>query len=211
MLHRCLTLLLVVCLGLPHPSLYAQSASLDLDPPDLEHTPLDNTSGTASEIIRLNASDQQGLKDISLYYRFSSDETYSAIPMQATGIASTYESIVRLPRSSSTIYYYFEAVDISGNRVLDGYPFSPYTRNIQFTDTSAAVGSGPSTEPPVAAETQATTTRKPWMLLLGLLVVGALVAGSSSGGSSSSDGGGDPAPSDPDSPTVPVNLTVPLP
>lgn len=179
-----LTALLVLCLGWAITAVAEiDDLPLDLEPPLIEHTPLDEADAGIRQQFFATVVDDDDLRSVRFFYRFQGEPIYSELTMRRISYSSTYiAEILTDPDSDRTIQYYLQAEDLAGNRTLRGYAFSPLARRIVL----------PAGEPPVAPPGQGDAGNTPaadsgrartriLYTVLGVLAAGALVAATQGG------------------------------
>ena len=208
--YLCITLSTWLVVSALLTSIAQAQSVLDATPPVIE---LDETTeGIAGEtqVFTARVTDDLGLRDVKLYYRFSGQEAYTDLLMQQLGNTGYFSANVPTEETETrSIEYYIQARDNGGNRVIKGFAFEPYVRFLvlpepvqeppeQDTDIANAVA----VEPPAPSEPESSSKFKWWYLAVGVLVAGGLAAAASSGG----DGGGTPS-----TPQTLVTISVPNP
>lgn len=149
--------------------------ALDLEPPLIEHTPLDVAEAGIRQQFVATVVDDDELGSVRFYYRFQGEPIYSELTMRRISYSSTYiAEILTDPDSDRAIQYYLQAEDRAGNRTLRGYAFSPITRRIVLP--SGPVAADVSAVPASATSGGIATRTKILYGVLGILAVGALVA-----------------------------------
>lgn len=174
--------------------------SFDVEPPVIDHDVVEASASAETQTFFANVADDVELGSVRFFYRFEGESQYTSVIMERVATSSTYSVQVETEVGDDrAIEYYFEARDVSGNRTLRGYNFSPLERLIEVPQLPAE---------PVVAEGPKPINRRPIYYVVGGVVavalLGALVSGSSGGG-----GGGDPI-DDPmvDDPMGPGNFTL---
>jgi len=164
---------------------YAQSGSIDVEPPLIEHIIVSTVDAASRQSFFATVVDDDELDSVSLYYRFQNDTAYSAVVMNRVSYSSTY--IAHVPTavtSDRDIEYYIQARDKAGNRTVRGYAFNPLVRKINALETA-----------PVANTTEVAATEKVanngkfrtvLYVVLGVVTLG-LISSLSNRGSTSSD------------------------
>ncbi len=139
----------------------AQS-SFDLDPPTIAHTV--PSAMTIGKPLRVNAivTDDSGIEDVIVHYRAGQSGEYQAVSMINVQ-GSEYTALLSTTKDQKSIRYYIEAIDSSGNRVVEASPQSPLI---------------------VSAKKKSNVL----YILLGAVAVGALVGAAGGGGSSGGSG-----------------------
>ena len=155
--------------------------SFDVEPPVIEHEVVESVPTSDTQSFSATVADDVELAQVRFVYRFAGDTKYTSVDMKRVSTSSTFTVDVATelndPRS---IEYYIEARDVSGNRTLRGYSFSPLARAIEVPQVAPATtgAEGPK------------FNRKPLYYIAGVVVLGALVGIlASSGGSSDGDSG----------------------
>lgn len=162
---------------------YAQSgAAIDLDPPLIEHEIISEVESSARQTFVATVVDDDELESVRLFYRFTGEPTYSSTLMNRVSFSSSYIAQINTdPNTATTIEYYIQARDVSGNRTVRGYAFNPLMRSI-VTDEEAVANNAADPNLQKTAATEAPKTRKTIYIVLGVFALG-LLAGLSSGGS----------------------------
>ncbi len=182
---------LIFFLQITIPSVSAEQ--LELKTPDIEPPKIffDVNIGLLEEGIQtfsVTATDNVGIASVTLYYKGVNDIAFIPRKMkQSTSDPTLYTADVSIDSViSNKLDVYIRADDVSGNSILEGQKFSPFTFAIIPRDTSEKVADTV-TEPPVEEEGMSMFT----MILIGVGVL-ALVGsgGGGGGGSSSSDNTG---------------------
>lgn len=175
---------------------YAQGDLIvDLEPPLIEHDIVDQAEASIRQTFVASVVDDQELDSVLLYYRFTGESSYSRYAMMRVSSSSSYVAqIPTNPKELSSIEYYIQARDTSGNRTVRGYTFSPLVRQIVpvAVDTQANAnnqppqsGSSTSGGERSAAATSGPRVHKAVYIAAGVLLLGLLAgAAGSSGGSS---------------------------
>jgi len=171
-------------------SLLNPQAIIDIDPPELDHTPSFTEVNGGIPLFLVRAVDNQGLASVTINVRMEGEENYVSLPMLELQGTNQYSATIDQPETDVNIEYYFLAIDDGGNRVLNGFPYEPYRMHY----STSVASSVPNSEEESTNGNSVVT----WTIAGALLL--ALLASSSSGGSSS---GGDSY--------VPVQVTVPRP
>lgn len=177
------------------PPTFAQSG--DDEPPLIEFEPLAEGRRGDTQVFSAKVSDDVAIESVTLRYRLSADESYRSAPMVPLAGTAIHSASIEIPGDEvSSIQYYIEAKDTSGNRSIEGFAFDPLERRLveQPVPIAQAPASG-SVEP--ASEVQAggmSTGRKVLYGVLGVVAIGAIAAAASGGGGSD---GGTPQSDDP--------------
>ena len=182
---RVALLSLAALVGLVAPIAHAQSG-IDVEPPLIEHDPVERGEPGVAQEFSANVVDDRGLSEVLLHHRFAGEETFDETPMRRVADSATFVATVRTTSGDTrSIEYYLEARDEAGNRVIRGYAFSPLVRRMDGEGgTSGAV-----TADERAPAASAGSGRR-WLYIgLGVLAVGVLAAAAGGGdGGGSSDG-----------------------
>lgn len=180
---------------------FAQSVNnpTDINPPTIELEEIPSGVAGQEQVFTSLVSDEGDIKDVTLFYRYKGQQAFVSLPMNQLGNSVYYVASVR-PSETETraIEYYVQAIDIAGNRQIEGFAFEPITRELNPPDRPSTTATTPTTA------TDTTTTSKSgglkiWHIVVGVLAVG-LIAGAAAGGG----GGSDSSPDE----TVPLTLTV---
>lgn len=173
---------------------FAQTTTLDLDPPAIDHDALE--TGRAGELQTFSAlvADDRGVRQVVLFYRGKGAGEYASVQMREIARTGRYTATISTTPEQSIIHYYIEAVDTGGNRVLKGFPFYPLARNLELPDPITVANPVQAEAPKDSSESAGKS--KVLYILLGVAALGLLAA--ASGGSSP---GSDPE-------LVPLNITV---
>lgn len=155
----------------------ATAQGFDVEPPIIEHEVVVSAEAAERQNFTATVADDNELDSVRFLYRFEGERQYTSVDMNRVSFSSTFN--VQVPtdeEDGSAIEYYIEARDVSGNRTLRGYNFSPLVRFIEVPQPDIA---------PVA-ETTAPQTRnlKPFYYVGGALLLGVLagVLANSGGG-----------------------------
>jgi len=163
---------------------YAQSGSIDVEPPLIEHSIVSSVDADTRQSFFATVVDDDELDSVSLYYRFQNDPTYSNVVMNRVSFSSTYIAHVpTAPDSDRNIEYYIQARDKSGNRTVRGYAFNPLVREIRLAETTPVA----STSDTGGKTSGSGTGRTVLYVVLGVLALG-LAAGAL--GNTGGGGGG---------------------
>ncbi len=157
----------------------------DVEPPIIEHEVIESAEAADRQSFTATVADDDELASVRFLYRFEGDRNYTSVEMDRVSFSSTF--IVQVPmdiQSDRAIQYYFEARDVSGNRTLRGYNFSPLVRFIELPQPAVV----PAVEPEPAKRNY-----KPFYYVAGALVLGALV-GALANSSGGDDGSINPGP-----------------
>ena len=160
----------------------ASAQSFDVEPPVIDHDVVESVEAAEIQTFSANVADDVELNSVRFLYRFEGESQFTSIDMEPVASSSTYSVQVETDVDDGrAIQYYFEARDVSGNRTLRGYNFSPLIRLIELPQVA---------EVPAADTGPKRTNRRPIYIAVGAVVaaalVGALVSGSGGGGG---DGG----------------------
>ena len=165
--------------------------SVDLDPPLIEHEVVAQSESDIRQTFVANVVDDGELDSVVFFYRFAGETNFTRYVMAPLSASSTYiAQIPTDPKLVTAIEYYIQARDLSGNRTVRGYTFSPLIREIMPPDKPPAV-----VKPQVVVATEddskASGIPKVLYVVGGVLLLGLLAAGASSSGGG---GGGDTTP-----------------
>ncbi len=165
---------------------FAQSATpIDLEPPLIEHEIVTEVESNIRQTFVATVVDDDELDSVRLFYRFSGELTYSSELMSRVSFSSSYIAQINTdPAIETSIEYYIQAKDKSGNRTVRGYAFNPLERNVVLSEDYLTANAAEPEVVPVTDEPK--TSRKTLYVVLGVLAVG-LIAGLA-GGSGGSGG-----------------------
>lgn len=76
--------------------------------------------------IKVQASDDQGIKSVAIYFRRKGTKQYTKMEMIQGSGTNEYYAVIK-DVSSPAIEYYLEAMDLAGNLVRDGQASSPHS------------------------------------------------------------------------------------
>ncbi len=157
---------------------------IDLDPPLIEHEIVAEVESNTRQTFVATVVDDDELESVRLFYRFSGEPTYSSVLMNRVSYSSSYIAQINTdPDTATTIEYYIQARDQSGNRTVRGYAFNPLMRSIIVEDDGLAAD-GSNNKLKDAAVSKEAKPKKTLYIVLGVLALGVL-AGLANGGSSS--------------------------
>jgi len=165
-------------------SVNAVAQSIDVEPPVIEHDVSDPVNPAERQSFFATVADDDELASVRFLYRFDGEINFTSIDMVRVSYSSTFTVQVATDIDDGrAIQYYIEARDVSGNRTLRGYNFSPLIRAIKLPE--------PVVVPPQAeAPVESATNRKPIYYVVGALVLGAVVGAlANSGGSTEGPSG----------------------
>lgn len=170
------------------PAFAQQTGSvMDLDPPLIEHEIIPEVESSTRQTFVAAVVDDDELESVRMFYRFSGEPTYSSILMNRVSFSSSYIAQINTdPNTATTIEYYIQARDKSGNRTVRGYAFNPLMRSITVDDDGLA-GDSSNTGLKDASATKEARPRKTLYIVIGVLAVGLLVSLANGGGSKSSN------------------------
>lgn len=209
--RRLVALVLSVCLLLGHTAGAIAQTVPDIEPPKVTLEVVESSPADLSQVFTLQASDDIGLGDVSLHYRRNGENAFKRVLMQPIGDTGYFSVAVDTdPNDLREFLYYAQALDLTGNRTVEGFAFDPFIRTITESDVTALTQqTNPApvaTDSPAAAVVVAKTasdtvqpevnnTRRWIYVALGVLAAGALASqlGGSSGGGESIDPSGNPA------------------
>jgi len=167
------------CLAQLLTSIQSTAQSIDIEPPVIEHDVIESVVGADRQSFLATVADDDELASVRFLYRFESEQSYTSIDMSRVSFSSTFT--VQVPTREDdgrAIEYYIEARDVSGNRTLRGYAFSPLVRQIELPLQTS--------EPAPVEAASATQNKRGIYYLLGALLIGVVVGAlvqSRSGGS----------------------------
>lgn len=159
-------------------ALAQDTASDDFEIPELAI--IEEPSGLRSEpqVVLVEVTDDTAVQTVTLYYRFSSNDSFTAVPLARVGETDNYSYTIDASAvDSDALQYYMIARDAAGNTVQRGYAFAPLSRNL--FDAGRVSGAAESTAGGVKA----------WQIVLGVVLVGALAAAAGGGGGGSDSAG----------------------
>jgi len=166
--------------------------SVDVDPPLIEHEVVSQAESDIRQTFVANVVDDGELDSVVFFYRFAGETNFTRYVMAPLSASSTYiAQIPTDPKMLTAIEYYIQARDLSGNRTVRGYTFSPLIREILPPDTWTEENPQASADTKADEKDKAPGISKIWYVIGGVLLLG-LVAGAASGG-----GGGGGGPSTP--------------
>lgn len=171
---------------------YPTISTVDVDPPLIEHEVTAQAEAGIRQTFVATVVDDGELDNVTFYYRFAGETNFSRFLMTPLSSSSTYIAQVPTdPKLYSAIEYYIQARDISGNRTVRGYTFSPLVREI-LRPQSPATPTAKTAEPtPAVVEEPSSGLPKFVYIIGGVLLLGLIAGGASSGG-----GGGGSEPVD---------------
>jgi len=158
------------CLAQLLVSIQSAAQGIDIEPPVIEHEVIESAAAADRQSFLATIADDDELASVRFLYRFEGEQSYTSVDMNRVSFSSTFT--VQVPTKvddGRAIEYYIEARDVSGNRTLRGYAFSPLVRLVELP---APVAVAAPVEEPIA-----TSNKRGIYYLLGALVVGALVGG----------------------------------
>jgi len=166
---------------------FAQQAGaiMDLDPPLIEHEIILEVEASSRQTFVATVVDDDELESVRMFYRFTGEPTYSSVLMNRVSFSSSYIAQINTdPNTATTIEYYIQARDKSGNRTVRGYAFNPLMRSITVEEDALAGGT---TDPALtkASVTEGAKSNRTLYIVIGVLAVG-LLASLANGGSSKS-------------------------
>lgn len=207
------------------------TGDIDLDPPEVDHIPVASGVAGAVQSISVRAVDVQGIASVTLLYRASPAGEYKQVLMRQVSGTDNFTVSVDTAAEQDLIEYYFLVIDSGGNKVLNGFPYKPFSRVLAPQQALVPDLSSPAEKPSDNAQAQGMpasatvavddTANAPetkdagqgkqllWVVV-GVLAVGLLAAGAAgSGGSDTTTGGAGGTGTG--TQTVPVILNIPLP
>lgn len=172
------------CLAQFFAAVGAGAQSFDVEPPVIEHDVVDSAPAGERQSFTATVADDDELSNVRFLYRFAGDSSFTSLDMNRVLTSSTFTVDVGTePDDARSIEYYIEARDVSGNRTLRGYSFSPLVRAVEVPQQAA---------PAVADADAPRSNRKPIYYVAGAVALAVLVGVLASSGGSGSSGGGDP-------------------
>lgn len=206
----------------------SSSGGIDLDPPQVDHIPVVSGVAGSPQSFSVKAVDVQGISSVTLLYRANPEDEYKRVLMQQVSGTDDFSVSIDVSLEHRLIEYYFLVIDIGGNKVLNGFPYDPFSRTL--TQPQAIIEDSTLTAPvespqdlpqqvtsnvpaaPELPEAKEEVVNKKTLLwvALGVAVIGALIGVSSGGGGG---GGGEQGSGSAEETeeTVPVIVNVPLP
>ncbi|MDO6460214.1 hypothetical protein Q4485_05865 [Granulosicoccaceae sp. 1_MG-2023] len=175
----------------------ALAATPDTTPPKVQHEPADNDAPDDQPLqIYATVTDENGVSEVTLFYRNAGEDEYRSQSMQASGNSGIFMAEVppaelQPPR----LEYYIQAGDTGGNQLLRGFYFEPLSVNVVAGTGAAGAVAAKGDE---SAATGSLKSNKWLWIGLGAVALGGLAAAGGGGG-----GGGDSGDN--------VDVSVPLP
>ncbi|MEE9335276.1 MAG: hypothetical protein V3U65_14400 [Granulosicoccaceae bacterium] len=162
-------------------------STIDLDPPLIEHEIISEVESNTRQTFVASVVDDDELESVRMFYRFSGEPTYSSVLMNRVSYSSSYIAQINTdPNIATTIEYYIQARDQSGNRTVRGYAFNPLMRSITVEDAGLA-GNTRNTGLKDTSATESGRSRKTLYIVIGVLTLGLLASLANSGSSKSSN------------------------
>lgn len=161
---------------------YAQSFSTDSESPEIEHEPIDDPVNWGEvQVFKATVVDNDEIKQVRLFYRFSGDQAFTEVRMQRRAASSSFTARVdtsQYGKRKDAIEYYITAEDVSDNRVQRGYAFGPLMRTFVSTVPAAPIASTtPVTDPPSASDSRVEHKGFNWLYVaLGVVALGGIAA-----------------------------------
>ncbi|MEE9320758.1 MAG: hypothetical protein V3U76_09965 [Granulosicoccus sp.] len=156
-------------------------AEIDVDPPLIEHTELDEAEASPWQMFTATVVDDEELDRVRLFYRFAGESAYSILVMTRVSSSSTWTTRVPTEEGDTrSIEYYIDALDQGGNRTNRGYSFNPMVRHIaQSADEGGADDTGEAVENTEAdaVDGKKVSSRKKGLYYLAGAVAVVLIAG----------------------------------
>lgn len=162
-------------------------AAVDVDPPLIEHQVVPQAESDIRQTFVATVVDDGELDSVVFYYRFAGETNFTRYVMAPLSASSTYiAQIPTDPKIVTAIEYYIQARDLSGNRTVRGYTFSPLIREILPAEELAVESPQVAVAADVEKKANKTGISKVLYVVGGVLLLG-LIAGaaSSSGGGTS--------------------------
>jgi len=164
----------------------ANAQTLDTESPLIEHDVLGTGTAGETQVFSAVITDDNSVESVDFYYRIGTTGEFAVVEL-SKGEKDTYSTEVGTKAEEAiTIQYYFQAVDVAGNQISRGLPFSPLVREIVLP-VSADVAPVP--DPGQGGSTEPKKSNTLLYVLGGLLVVG-LAAAAAGGSSNGPDDGG---------------------
>jgi len=142
----------------------------DIEPPMIELEQIKQGVAGQDQVFTAQVSDDNGVEDVKLYYRFRGQQAFNNLPMKALGNSAYYVgSIETQSDETRPIEYYIQALDTLGNREVNGFAFEPLVRVLDAPAENVAIVE----EPP---QQQKSGGVKIWHIVVGVLAAGAVAA-----------------------------------
>jgi hypothetical protein len=168
-------------------------AAVDVDPPLIEHQVVSQAESDIRQTFVATVVDDGELDSVVFFYRFAGETNFTRYVMAPLSASSTYiAQIPTDPKIVTAIEYYIQARDLSGNRTVRGYTFSPLIREILPAEEPAAVSPQVVVSAEVENQNNKTGISKVLYVVGGVLLLGLIAGAASSGGG----GGGSPVDGD---------------
>ena len=166
--------------------------TVDVDPPLIEHEVVAQAESDIRQTFVANVVDDGDLDSVIFFYRFAGETNFTRYVMAPLSASATYiAQIPTDPKLVTAIEYYIQARDLSGNRTVRGYTFSPLVRElIPAEQPPTVVNPQASVSSDVDHKKKASGIPKALYIVGGVLLLGVLASAASSSGG----GGGGPAP-----------------
>ena len=162
------------------------ATGVDVDPPLIEHEVIAQAESGVRQTFVATVVDDSDLDSVVFFYRFAGETNFTRYVMAPLSASSTFIAQVPTdPKIVTAIEYYIQARDISGNRTVRGYTFSPLIREILPSKAPTVVSPQSSVGSQVDEPKKAAGVSKIVYIVGGVLLLGLLA-----GASSSSGGGG---------------------
>ena len=171
---------------------YPSINTVDVDPPLIEHEVTSQAEANIRQTFVATVVDDGELESVTFFYRFAGESNFTRFLMSPLSSSSTYIAQVPTdPKLRSAIEYYIQARDISGNRTVRGYTFSPLVREIVQSQSTQATTTKAPAAAPIPVEEAKSGISKYVYIIGGVLLLGLLAGGSSGGGSDGGSQAGD--------------------
>lgn len=175
--------------GLQHVQFQGESLTpVDVDPPLIEHEVTPQAVADIRQTFVATVVDDGELDSVIFFYRFAGETDFTRYVMAPLSASSTYTAqIPTEPKTYKAIEYYIQARDLSGNRTVRGYTFSPLIREILPAGEAGSAGPQATVGGVVVGDKKSTSgISKILYVVGGVLLLGLLAGVSSSGGGGSS-------------------------
>jgi hypothetical protein len=162
--------------------------TVDVAPPLIEHEVASQAESDIRQTFVANVVDDGELDSVVFFYRFAGETIFTRYVMAPLSASSTYiAQIPTDPKIFTTIEYYIQARDLSGNRTVRGYTFSPLIREILPPKRPVVVN--PQVLVGVDEKNKTSRVSKVLYAVGGVLLLGLIAGASSSGGNDSPSSG----------------------
>lgn len=160
--------------------------AFDVDPPLIEHEVISQAEADIRQTFVANVVDDSELDSVIFFYRFAGETNFTRYVMAPLSASSTYVAQIPTdPKIATAIEYYIQARDLSGNRTVRGYTFSPLIREILPNQKPAVSSPQVSVGSDAADKKVGSGIPKALYVVGGVLLLGLIAGAASSGGGSS--------------------------